>query len=155
MFPKSDRNQTSEEGDSWQTPQSHSFPFSPGIVLHGRPRTRLVIVSITCTCSAVEWLVGEQLEALSDCFFPAIPGSTFQTFHTFPNTWMDSAAMALSQTPGETWPLQAVEFISIIFILAINKRNRGIVLLQKRGNIQLILQSLLFFHLAYVRNRNG
>lgn len=68
MFSKSDRNQTLNEGDSLQITQSHWFAFSPNILLHDRSE-HIIIISVASMRAAIERLLGEQLEALCDCFF--------------------------------------------------------------------------------------
>lgn len=62
-------------------------------------------------CVQQDRLLGEQLEAFSDCFFLLFQGSYSRYFRLFLIPEWTVCVMALSKTPGDTWPLRAVEFI--------------------------------------------
>lgn len=81
----------------------------------------LIIVSVACMWAAIEWLLGEQLEALWDrCFCYSSIHIQHLIFFLVPARtllwWL------LVRPAGDAWPLRAIEFIQIILILAIKKQ---------------------------------
>lgn len=124
-----------------QAPQSHWINFSPDILLHGRPRICLVIVSVSGMCSAMD--CGEQS-----------PYS--RHFILYPNPEWTLLWCPLKD-PGGYLASTRCGVPNIIFILVINKTKGALIWPQKKQKniIWLIRRSVLFFHLAYVRYTKG